>query len=104
MDKNMNRRNFIKSGIIVCQNEGLTFSSGFECEITSQIPIQAGTSSSSAIVVSYIHFLSQVADEPVKWNQQKIGKLAYKAEVEEFNEPCGMIDQYSTAMGHLIYL
>ena len=55
-------------------------------------------------MVSYIHFLSQVADEPVKWNQQKIGKLAYKAEVEEFNEPCGMIDQYSTAMGHLIYL
>ena len=52
MDKNMNRRNFIKSGIIIFQNEGLTFSSGFECEITSQIPIQAGTSSSSAIVVS----------------------------------------------------
>jgi galactokinase len=45
-----------------------------------------------------------MADEPPNWNQQKIGKLAYNAEVAEFNEPGGMMDQYSTAMGHLIYL
>ena len=97
-------RDYFKSGIGVCQNEGLTFSSGFECEITSKIPIRAGTSSSSAISVSWIHFLSQMADEPTNWDQQKISELAYKTEVEEFNEPGGMMDQYSTAMGHLIYL
>jgi galactokinase len=97
-------RDYFKSGIIVCQKEGLTFSSGFECEITSEIPIRAGTSSSSAIMVSWIHFLSQMADEPSNWNQQKIGELAYKAEVLEFTEPGGMMDQYSTAMGNLIYL
>ena len=97
-------RDYFKSGIVVCQNAGLTFSSGFECEITSEIPIRAGTSSSSAISVTWIHFLSQMADEPPNWNQQKIGKLAYNAEVAEFNEPGGMMDQYSTAMGHLIYL
>ena len=97
-------RDYFKSGIVVCQNEGLTFSSGFDCEITSEIPIRAGTSSSSAISVSWIHFLSQMANEPTNWNQQKIGELAYKTEVEEFNEPGGMMDQYSTAKGHLIYL
>ncbi len=84
--------------------EGLTFSSGFECEITSEIPIRAGTSSSSAIIVSWIHLLSRMADEPVVWDQQKIGELAYKAEVTEFNEPGGMMDQYSVAIGRLIYL
>jgi len=97
-------RDYFKSGINVCQMEGLTFSSGFECEITSEIPIRAGTSSSSAIIVSWIHFLSRMADEPVVWDQQKIGELAYKAEVTQFNEPGGMMDQYSVAIGRLIYL
>ena len=73
-------------------------------EITSEIPIRAGTSSSSAIAVSWIHYLSRMANEPPNWDQQKIGELAYKSEVKEFNEPGGMMDQYSTAMGNLIYL
>ena len=30
--------------------------------------------------------------------------MAYKTEVKEFNEPGGMMDQYTTAMGELIYL
>jgi galactokinase len=97
-------RDYFKSGIIVCKNAGLTFSTGFECEVTSKIPIRAGTSSSSAISVSWIHFLSQIADVRPNWDQQKIGELAYKTEVEEFNEPGGMMDQYSTAMGFLIYI
>ena len=97
-------RDYFKSGIIVCKNAGLTFSTGFECEVTSKIPIRAGTSSSSAISVSWIHFLSQIADVRPNWDQQKIGELAYKTEVEEFNEPGGMMDQYTTAMGNLIYI
>ena len=97
-------RDYFKSGIVVCQDAGLTFSNGFECEVSSDIPIRAGTSSSSAITVSWIQFLSQMADAPINWDQKKIGKLAYKTEVEEFNEPGGMMDQYTTAMGGLIYL
>jgi galactokinase len=97
-------RDYFKSGIIVCKNAGLAFSTGFECEVTSKIPIRAGTSSSSAISVSWIHFLAQMADVRPNWDQQKIGELAYKTEVEEFNEPGGMMDQYSTAMGYLIYI
>jgi len=97
-------RDYFKSGVKTCLDEGLTFSHGFECELTSEIPIKAGTGSSSAVMVSWIHFLSQVADEPAHWDQEKIGALAYKAEVLEFNEPGGMMDQYSTAVGNLIYL
>ena len=97
-------RDYFKSGIIVCKNAGLTFSTGFECEVTSKIPIRAGTSSSSAISVSWIHFLAQIADVRPNWDQKKIAELAYKTEVEEFNEPGGMMDQYTTAMGNLIYI
>ena len=97
-------RDYFKSGVKVCLDEGLKFPNGFECELTSEIPMKAGTGSSSAITVSWIHFLSQMADEPADWDQRKIGSLAYTAEVLEFNEPGGMMDQYSTAIGNLIYL
>ena len=97
-------RDYFKSGLRVCKREGLTFSNGFECEIRSEIPIKAGTSSSSAIVVSWINFLSQMADQPLKWSNKKIGELAYLAEVSEFGEPGGMMDQYSTAIGNLVYV
>ena len=97
-------RDYFKSGIKICQREGLAFTSGFECEIISNIPIQAGTGSSSSIMVGWVQFLCNMADKPADWDQQKIGELAYNAEVREFNEPGGMMDQYSSAMGHLIYL
>ncbi len=97
-------RDYFKSYIKTCQNEGLVFSSGFECEVSSEIPIRAGASSSSAINVSWIHFLSKMADNPIEWTQEKIGELTYQAESTEFNEPGGMMDQYTTAMGHIIHL
>jgi galactokinase len=97
-------RDYFKSGIRVCRKEGLSFASGFECEINSDIPIKAGTSSSSAIIVSWINFLNQMADDPMKLTNEKIGELSFKAEVTEFSGPGGMMDQYTTAMGNLVYL
>ena len=97
-------RDYFKSGIRVCKKEGLSFASGFECEISSDIPIKAGTSSSSAIVVSWINFLNQMADDPMKLTNEKIGELSFKAEVTEFSGPGGMMDQYTTAIGNLVYL
>ena len=98
------QRDYFKSGINICKREGLRFSHGFECEIRSDIPIRAGTSSSSAIVVSWINFLSQMSDDPMTWTNEKIGELAYAAEVSEFQEPGGMMDQYSTAIGQTVYI
>ena len=69
-----NSRDYFRSGIRICQNEGLRFSKGFDCKIKSQIPIKAGTSSSSALMVSWINFLSRMADDPVKWDQKKIAE------------------------------
>ena len=99
-----NDRDYFKSGIKACIKEGLNFSRGFNCEVSSNIPFQAGTSSSSSIMVSWIHFLSKMADETIEWNRQKIGEISYKAEVLEFGEPGGMMDQYSTSMGNCIFI
>ena len=99
-----NDRDYFKSGIRICQRMGLSFDNGYDCEIKSHIPFQAGTSSSSAIVVSWINFLAQFADHPPKWTQKKIGELAYLAESIEFGESGGMMDQYTTACGGLIHI
>ena len=48
-------RDYFKSGVKVCMDEGLTFSNGFECELLSEIPMKAGTASSSSIMVSWIY-------------------------------------------------
>jgi galactokinase len=98
------QRDYYKSGIKICLNEGLSFSHGFNCEVSSKIPFQAGTSSSSAIMVSWVHFLSRMADEPVDWDLNKIAEVSYKAETLEFEEPGGMMDQYTTSIGDFIYL
>ena len=97
-----NNRDYFKSGIRICQRMGISFVNGVECEIKSKIPFQAGTSSSSAIVVGWINFLAQLVDPPPKWSTKKIGELAYLAESVEFGEPGGMMDQYTTACGGLI--
>jgi len=98
------QRDYYKSGIKICLNEGLSFSHGFNCEVSSKIPFQAGTSSSSAIMVSWVHFLSRMADEPVDWDLNKIAEVSYKAETLEFEEPGGMMDQYTASIGDFIYL
>lgn len=97
-------RDYFKSGINTCINMGLSFEKGFECEVRSSIPIQAGTSSSSAIVVSWINFLAQLADCKPKWSLKKIGKLAYQSESVEFGEPGGMMDQYITSCGGMLLI
>ena len=97
-------KDHFKSGLKVCKRFGFKFSKGFDCELRSNIPIKAGTSSSSSILVTWIHFLSQIADNAKKLDRNTIAELAYQAEVIEFNYPGGMMDQYSTSLGGLIYL
>mgnify|MGYP006078242071 CR=1 FL=1 len=97
-------RDYYKSGLKVCKQFGFKFSKGFECYLQSNIPIKAGTSSSSSLLVSWIHFLSHIADNAKSLDRKTMAELAYQAEVVEFNSPGGMMDQYSTALGAIIYL
>jgi galactokinase len=63
-----NERDYYKSGIKVCQDEGFQFSAGFDVEVISKIPIQAGCSSSSSIMVGWIQFLSQMVNVTTRQN------------------------------------
>jgi len=100
----LEKRDYFRSGYNVLLDKGLRFSKGFECTVRGNIPINSGTSSSSALLVTWLHFLSKLADNPQDFSPKELGELAYIAEIVEFNEPGGMMDQLSTAIGNAVYL
>lgn len=97
-------RDYFKSSFNVVKNEGFTFSKGFKGVVKGTIPINAGTSSSSALIVGWINLLTMISDQKKTLTPVEIAELAHRAEVLEFNEPGGMMDHYSTAVGGIINL
>ena len=95
-------RDYFRSAMNVVRREGMTFSRGFDCAVRGKIPINAGTSSSSALIVTWVHFLAIMSDQHRHLPPFDIARLAHSAEVLEFNEPGGMMDHYSTSYGGVI--
>ncbi|OYV88464.1 MAG: hypothetical protein B7Z63_00430 [Ignavibacteriae bacterium 37-53-5] len=86
------------------RRHGLVFSKGLECVVKGEIPINAGTSSSSALIVTWVNFVARMSDQGAILSPETIAEYAYEAEVLEFSEPGGMMDQYSTSIGGIIFL
>lgn len=98
------KRDYFRSALNILQREGYSFKNGISCTVQGNIPINSGTSSSSALLANWIHFLSLMADIPKPLSPVAIAEMAYQAEIVEFNEAGGMMDHYSTACGNVIYL
>jgi galactokinase len=97
-------RDYFRSAVNVLVRTGFRFSTGIDGEVRGNIPINAGASSSSALLITWLSVLSQLADNPQPLPPAQLAELAYRAEVLEFGEPGGMMDHYSTAVGGVIYL
>jgi len=96
------KRSYLQSSVRILQREGIIpFNIGVNAQIQSEIPIQAGLSSSSALVVVWLKFLSELYEHPL--SPMELTKFAYRAEVEEFNEPGGMQDHMAIAHGFVNY-
>lgn len=77
---------------------------GYDLKISGNIPINAGLSSSSALVVAWIRFLLKAFGSSYQISNELIAQMAYEAEVLEHNSPGGKMDQYTIAIGNIIHL
>lgn len=74
----------------------------YEFVISSEIPIGAGLGSSGALLVAFIKALSLLFKK--KLSPTEVAELAYRAEREILGIPCGRLDQYSSALGGVLYM
>ncbi len=95
-------RDYFRSAVNVLRRAGFRFSRGFDCRVNGEIPINAGTSSSSALVVAWIDFLARVSDPGAALDAESVARYAHQAEVLEFGEPGGMMDHFTTAVGGVV--
>ena len=99
------KRDYFRSIINVLRRNGYNWKNGWECEVRGKIPIRSGTSSSSALNNVWCKFLIETSDTGNKQvSDSEVARYSYLAEVVEFNEAGGQMDQYSTALGDILFL
>lgn len=95
------KREYMKSVVNVLNRKGITVT-GADVEMDSDIPIERGMCSSTAMVMALMAALAAVSGK--KLTPAELASFAWEAEVKEFNEPGGMMDQYTAALGGLVHL
>ncbi len=97
------RGDFLNIALKVLQKKNIIPDRGFHILITSQIPINAGLSSSSALTVAWIQFLI-TAFSNQKISPKDLALLAFETEVIQQGSSGGKMDQFTIAMGNTIFL
>lgn len=95
---------FLDLGLKVLRRHGLQVDRGFDVEVSGNIPINAGLSSSSALMVAWMRFLIEAYSTLQSTDDITLAKLAYEAEVLEQNGSGGKMDQFAISLGGIIYL
>jgi galactokinase len=98
------RRDYLRSCVSVLRRKGIAWPCGFRVRITSTIPLRAGVSSSSALVVMWIRFLLAASGHEQPVDGEELARLGHQAEVLEFGEPGGMMDHFCAALGGLLFV
>lgn len=97
------KRDYIASSINVLARDGIVATKGFTVCITGTLPINAGASSSSALVVAWLNLLGHLFSiEPVDPFQR--AKWANQAEVGEFGEAGGFMDHVASSVGGILFV
>lgn len=99
-----NNRDYFKSSINVLLKHGVVFDHGFDILLDSEIPIGKGMCSSSTMIIVIIKALLEAVCSDKKNLVDTIAEYAFLAEVEEFGEPGGKMDHYTSCIGNLVNL
>lgn len=97
------RGDFLRVALKVLKKRGVLPARGYEVVITSDIPINAGLSSSSALTVAWIKFIIAAFSDQ-SFSPKEIALLAYETEVIEQGSSGGKMDQFTIALGNTIFL
>lgn len=95
-------RDYLRSAVNVLRRSGAASPCGWDLHVRGSIPINAGTSSSSALVVAWVRFLLEAAGDSRADDPAAVAELAYLSEVAEFGEPGGRMDHYASALGGVL--
>jgi galactokinase len=100
----LKKEDFFQAALQVLQRHNCIPNCGYDIHITGTIPINSGTSSSSALVVAWVQFLIKAFGNESLLSPENVSQISYESEVLEFNAPGGKMDQYSIGLGNIIYL
>ena len=95
---------YFRSCLAILLTKNFEFLQGYDVEISGDIPVNAGLSSSSALVVCWLRFLIEIQKKTISITDAELGHLAYEAEVEYFKQPGGLMDQYTIAQGGMLFI
>ena len=83
---------------------GCQINTGMIVKINSSIYINAGISSSSALIVCLVDFIIKSFGFPKKVDKKQIAEIAFQSEVVEQKGSGGRMDQYTIAISNTIFL
>jgi len=104
IDKATQQNDFLLTALQVLKRYGCELNQGYDISITGNIPINAGLSSSSSLVVLWIQFLLKAFGIKQKITSNWVAKMAYQIEVLEHKGPGGLMDQYTIGVGNMLYI
>lgn len=97
-------RDYFGSSLRVLRRYGCIPNCGYDITISGNIPINSGTSSSSALLMAWIRFLIEAYGVDQEVTPEFISKAGYESEVLEHGEPGGMMDHFSIGVGNIVYI
>tara|TARA_B100000575_G_scaffold54069_1_gene40616 strand:- start:50846 stop:51925 length:1080 start_codon:yes stop_codon:yes gene_type:complete len=99
----LNEKDFLRIALRVLRKYNCIPNEGYDISIRSDIPINSGLSSSSALIIAWVNFLLNVFQKkPV--TPSLLAEISYGIEVLEMNGSGGKMDQYTISYGKTIYL